>query len=252
MKSSLYNDVLLFIPCYKAEITLSFLFDRLPKDMFSCREIIICDDASPDNTFREAEKIKRRYSNVKIFRHSKNMGYGGNQKFAYNYAIKNKFTYVMMLHGDLQYAPEEAPYLLKKIVEGNFDMLFGSRIKGNPIKGGMPLWRFFGNKFLTSVENLLFGMRLSEFHSGYRIYRCSSLEHIKFKEFTNDYHFDTQMLVAFHEIKFKIGETKISTNYGEFSHNISFLRAVLYGFQIIRLALFYRLNKMFNISQQLR
>ncbi len=244
MKSSYYTNTLIFIPAYKAEKTLSLLFERLPKEIFSSREILICDDASSDNTFEEAKNIKKQYGNkIRIIKHEINKGYGGNQKFAYRYAIENDFDYVAMLHGDLQYAPEELSNLMHDIISNNADVVFGSRITGKPIKGGMPMWRYLGNKILTYFENFIMGMNLSEFHSGYRVYNCNALKKIDFIKFTDNYYFDTQMLIAFHKDNLKIREVTISTNYGKFAHNISFLKAVWYGINIIRLSINYRFNK---------
>lgn len=246
MNYSLYKNTLLFIPAYKAQNTLIPLFERIPKEVFRCKQILISDDASKDRTFYIAKQIKNKYdSNIKVVTHKVNNGYGGNQKFAYTYAIENGFQYVIMLHGDLQYAPEEIPKLLK-FLHNNYDMVFGSRILGDPISGGMPIWRFLGNKFLTKFENIMFSMRLSEFHSGYRAYNCKKLKEINFNKYSNNYYFDTQILVAFHEKGFRIGEVKISTNYGGFAHNISFPKAILYGIQIIKFALLYRMKRIFR------
>ena len=175
------TKLLIFIVAYNAEKTIESVIKRIPKFLFKKfnLEIIIIDDASTDSTFKISKKIKKfNKSNfkLKIFRNPINQGYGGNQKIGYYYAIKNNFDYVVLLHGDGQYAPEQLPKLLKGIAINKFDVVIGSRMisKKRALKGGMPLYKLVGNIILTQIQNLLLGSKLAEFHSGYRIYSVKS------------------------------------------------------------------------------
>jgi glycosyltransferase involved in cell wall biosynthesis len=153
--------------------------------------------------------------NLKIFKNAKNFGYGGSQKLAYAYAIKQGYDMVVMLHGDAQYAPEKLPVMIEKMEKDkSIDLLFGSRMTGDPLKGGMPLHRYWGNKILTWFQNILLGTKISEFHSGYRIFRTSSLKKIPFHLCDSYYHFDTEIIIQFLNKGLKIDEVTIDTYYG--------------------------------------
>lgn len=237
------KKILIFIPTYNASKTLPIVLDRIPEDFKKGNaEIFISDDASHDNThligigYKEVTGI----NNLKIHRNEKNKGYGGNQKFAYQYAIDNGFDLVVMLHGDAQYAPEMIPMLLEPFENDNADMVFGSRMRGKPLQGGMPFYKFLGNKFLTYVENKVLGLKLSEYHSGYRIYSCSALKKIPFELLSNDFHFDTEILVQFKIADLKIFEVPIPTHYGDERCHVN---VVSYGLNILRTMLEYWMHK---------
>lgn len=212
------KKILIFIPTYNAARTLPFLIDRIPDTLKrKVKEILVADDASKDNSHLIAIGYKKQKGmrNLKVIKHEKNKGYGGNQKFAYQYAIDNGFDIVVMLHGDAQYAPEMIPELLEPLEDEKVDMVFGSRMKGNPLKGGMPLWKFIGNKITTKIENLVLGLNLSEYHSGFRLYSCKALKKIPFRRCSDYFDFDTDILIQFKLAGLKIGEKKIPTHYGD-------------------------------------
>ena len=202
---------------YRAVSTLDKVLDLIPPQaMRMVDEIFILDDASDDNTYYAAlgynslKKIKK----LRIYKNPKNLGLGGNQKKAFNYAIKNGFDILALLHGDNQYDPRYLPALLKPLIEDKADFVFGSRMHGHPLKGGMPLYKFLGNKFLTFAENLLLGMNLSEYHSGYRLFNVHALEKIPFERNSDDFHFDTEIIIQFKIAGIKIAELPIPTYYG--------------------------------------
>lgn len=245
MKNIIKNKkVAIFIPAYEHTKTLPSVIDRIPDKIKekSC-EIFVIDDASSDNTYLLAKgyKLDRKLDKLNIYKNEKNKGYGGNQKIAYNYAIKKNYDIIAMLHGDGQYAPELLPKLLKSLEEGKADMVFGSRMRGNPLRGGMPLYKFLGNKFLTFIENFILGTNLSEFHSGYRLYNVHALKKIPFQLNSNDFHFDTDIIIQFIEKKMKIVEEPIPTYYGG---EISYVNVIQYGWNVIKSVLEYKLHKL--------
>src|SRR6185295_1038348 len=168
--------VLIFIVAYNAEKTIQDVLRRVPAELQRHdTEVLIIDDASQDRTFERGEEFRRLGETpfkVTVLFNPVNQGYGGNQKVGFHYAIDNGFDYVVLLHGDGQYAPECLPMLLQPLVDGKADAVFGSRMltDNGALKGGMPLYKFAGNKILTTYQNFMLGSKLSEFHSGYRLY----------------------------------------------------------------------------------
>ena len=238
--------IAIFIPAYKAATTLISVIERIPsKTKIFVREIYIFDDCSPDNTYyvglgyKHESKIKK----FNIYKNKKNLGYGGNQKLGYNYAIKRKYDIAVMLHGDAQYAPEYIPKLIKPLIENKADMVFGSRMVGNPLNQGMPLWKYLGNRFLTFFENRALNMNLSEYHSGFRAYNLHALKEVQFEDCPDDYGFDTDIIIKLVVKKKRIAEISIPTHYGPESHQISFTRSLYYGYSIFKSLLKYKLNK---------
>lgn len=212
------TKIAIFIPAYNVGLTIATVLDRIPASLKKeVKEIFIIDNNSKDNTVITAleHKEKNNLHNLKVIQNKENKGYGGSQKIAYRYAIEQGYDVVVMLHGDAQYAPEFIPQLLEPIIHGTADLVFGSRINGDPLKGGMPYWRYGGNRIMTAIENIVLGTHLSEFHSGYRVYRCSALRKIPFELCSNDYYFDSQILVQFIAAKMKIQEAPIPTYYGK-------------------------------------
>lgn len=215
--------IAIYIPAYNAAATIPKVLDRIPQELKqSVEEIFVVDNASEDNTHLVA--IGYGHLNdlptLKVFRQESNLGYGGSQKWAYRYCIERAFDAVVMLHGDAQYAPEKITYLLEPIVNGDADLVFGSRIAGDPLKGsldgrGMPLHRYLGNRFLTGVQNRVLGWNLSEYHSGFRVYRCSALRYVGFEQCSDYYHFDTEILIRFRMHDRKVVERPIPTYYGK-------------------------------------
>jgi glycosyltransferase involved in cell wall biosynthesis len=213
--------LLIFIIAYQAEATLRRVLERIPArvfDMLTC-EILVVDDASKDRTFEIGCEYRDAHPEVPltVLRNAFNQGYGGNQKVGYGYALANGFDFVAMVHGDGQYAPEELPKLIEPLMAGRADAVFGSRMlhRFGALKGGMPLYKFVGNKILTQFQNTLLGANLSEFHSGYRLYSVAALRKVPFHLNSNDFHFDTEIIIQLLNAKLRIVELPIPTYYGD-------------------------------------
>jgi glycosyltransferase involved in cell wall biosynthesis len=213
--------LLVFIIAYYAEETLTSVLERVPRSIFKdydC-EILVVDDASGDRTSEIGRAYKAAHPEIAmtVLRNEFNQGYGGNQKVGYAFAIRERFDFVAMVHGDGQYAPEELPRLVAPLVEGRADAVFGSRMmtRLGAIKGGMPLYKFVGNRILTNIQNLMLGTRLTEFHSGYRIYSVAALKKISYRLNSNLFHFDTEIIVQLLNAGQRIVELPIPTYYGD-------------------------------------
>ncbi len=238
---------LILITAFNVEKIIEEVILRLPKKLKESHinaEILIIDDASDDNTLKKIISIRDKYQDYKItcLSNKVNLGYGGNQKIGYYYAIKNNFDYVVLLHGDGQYAPEKILDMLNPLINNQADAVQGSRMikKTDALRGRMPLYKFFGNIGLTLIQNFLIGLNLSEYHSGYRSYRVSALKEIPFRLNSNQFHFDTQILIQLSLVKKKIYEISIPTFYGG---EISSLNSVKYGFAILKTTIIYFLQK---------
>jgi len=221
MPNSKKSRVLVFVIAYCAETTLRAVLERVPASLFKeydC-EILVVDDASQDRTFDVGRLYQEGHPDVPmtVLRNEYNQGYGGNQKVGYSFAIAERFDIVAMVHGDGQYAPEELPRLVAPLREGTADAVFGSRMidRRAALRGGMPLYKYVGNKVLTAAQNALLGTKLSEFHSGYRIYSVDALKRIPFLLNSNDFHFDTEIILQLLNAKAKILELPIPTYYGD-------------------------------------
>ncbi len=236
---------LIFIVAYNHEKFITGVLERLPKNINqkNC-EILIIDDASKDKTFNTALNWKKNNQNIeiKILKNPINLGYGGNQKIGFQYAIENKFTNLVLLHGDGQYAPEIIIKLLDFHIQNYNDLTLGSRMinKKNALKGRMPIYKFIGNIILTFFQNKILSSNLSEFHTGYRVYRVEKLKKINFYLNTNEYHFDTQTIIQFLMNKFNIGEYPIPTYYGD---EISYVNGLKYAYNVIKESLKFRFQK---------
>ena len=213
--------LLIFIVAYNAETTIEKVLNRIPQSLATAGdvEILIIDDFSRDDTFVSGLRYQQRDSVFKItvLRTPENQGYGGNQKLGYRYAIDHGFDIVALVHGDGQYAPEELPKLLGPLVRNEADAVFGSRMidKKGARQGGMPLYKWIGNQVLTAFQNRVLGTRLSEFHTGYRLYSTAALAKVPFEKNTNDFHFDTEIIIQFVLGKLHIAELPIPTFYGD-------------------------------------
>src|SRR3989344_3903874 len=235
--------VLILVVAYNAENTIKKLLDRIPKETLEVTsEILIADDSSQDKTSELALEYKNQHkmNKIQVVRHEKNKGYGGNQKWGYNYAIKNNFDVVVMIHGDSQYPPEQINELIKPIEEGKADFMFGSRITGDPLGGGMPLYKFVANRFLTILENFVLRTKLTEFHSGFRAYNVHTLAELPLHEDYDGYHFDSEIIMQLAIAKKSIGEITIPTYYGDEKCHVPGVR---YGLSILRLLSQYLLHK---------
>jgi len=214
--------VLVFVVAYNAEETIKSVLSRIPARLADDYEveILAIDDSSHDRTFEIGHSIELNGSlafPLHVLFNPKNQGYGGNQKIGYHYAITHGFDFVALIHGDGQYAPEALPELLKPLSDGKADAVFGSRMldRGAARQGGMPLYKFLGNKILTRFQNRMLRTNLSEFHSGYRIYSIAALQKIPFDRNTNDFHFDTEIIIQLIKAGQRISELPIPTYYGD-------------------------------------
>jgi len=228
--------VLIFVVAYNAEKTIESVLDRIPASLrLPNVEVLIIDDSSKDATF--ATGLKREVPTgdfrITVLRTPTNQGYGGNQKLGYRYAIDHGFDIVALLHGDGQYAPEKLPDLLEPFYTRNADAVFGSRMirKADALKGGMPTYKWIGNQVLTAFQNRMLGTRLSEFHSGYRLYATRALRQIPFERNSNDFHFDTDIIVQLHYAGLTIEEIPIPTFYGD---EICHVNGIKYAWDIFR------------------
>jgi glycosyltransferase involved in cell wall biosynthesis len=238
--------VAIFIMAYEAVRTLISAYERIPDSLKKeAAEIYVIDDASKDNTYWAGigYKLLHNIPNLNVYRNPCNLGYGGNQKRGLRHAIEKGYNIVVVLHGDVQYAPERIPDLIQPILEGQADMVFGSRMTDRPLQGGMPLYKFVANKFLTAVANWMLGLQLSEYHSGFRAYSCEALKQVPFERCTDHFHFDTQILIQFKEKGMRIAEVPVPTHYGPESHQVGFWASVGYGLGILLSLLEYRLHK---------
>jgi glycosyltransferase involved in cell wall biosynthesis len=210
----------IFIIAYNAVNHLIKTLQRIPAEVWEqVEEVFVIDDCSNDNTYYAAlgYKLHEGVDKLKVYRNQSNQGYGGNQKVGYQYAIEQGFDIVALVHGDGQYAPEVLGDLLTPLVKGDAEMVFGSRmaVPGAARAGGMPLYKYWGNRILTGIQNYLTGLHLSEYHSGYRLYAVDALKKIPFQSFTNTWHFDTQIILALAEREARIVELPIPTYYGD-------------------------------------
>jgi glycosyltransferase involved in cell wall biosynthesis len=213
--------LLIFVIAYCAERTLTSVLERIPCSIFrdyDC-EVLVVDDASGDRTNEIGRAYRSAHPEIAmtVLRNEYNQGYGGNQKVGFAFAIREGFDFVAMIHGDGQYAPEELPRLVAPLREGRADAVFGSRMmtRFGAIKGGMPLYKFLGNRILTRTQNLLLGTNLTEFHSGYRVYSVAALQKLPYRLNTNVFHFDTEIIIQLVNARQRIVELPIPTYYGD-------------------------------------
>lgn len=214
--------IMILVVAYDAESTLAQVLDRIPPEVLKkVEQIVVFDDASRDSTYKVGQAYREgdhpASEKLRVFRNPVNLMYGGNQQRGYLYALEHGFDIVVLLHGDGQYAPEVMDRLLQPLERGEAEMVMGSRmmVPGAARKGNMPLYKYLGNKVLTTLENALAGTRLSEFHSGYRAYRVDALRQIPVGRMTTNWHFDTQIILAFIRRGFRVIEVPIPTYYGD-------------------------------------
>ncbi len=212
--------LLIFIVAYYAEATILEVLRRIPEFEGYDAHVLLIDDGSKDRTFDLSEGVRKSGEYkcpMTVLANPANQGYGGNQKLGYHYAIENGFDIVALLHGDAQYAPEVLPSLLDPIARGEADVVLGSRmlVPWDALRGGMPLYKFAGNRILTWYENRALGSRLSEFHTGYKVCTTAALRRIPFELNSNVFHFDTEILIQFLRARCRIAEVPIPTHYGK-------------------------------------
>ena len=232
------KKVVVVLPAYNAALTLEQTYREIPFDLVD--EVILCDDASRDNTPELAKKIG--ISEVLV--HEQNKGYGGNQKTLYNRALELGADIVIMLHPDYQYTPRLIPAMVNIIGDELYDVVLGSRILGTgALKGGMPMYKYIANRFLTFTQNVLVDHKLSEYHTGYRAFSRKVLETINFNQNSDDFVFDNEMLSQIIYADFGIAEVTCPTRYFEEASSINFSRSVKYGLGVLRVSLTHFLQK---------
>ncbi|WP_205305010.1 bifunctional glycosyltransferase/class I SAM-dependent methyltransferase [Nocardioides sp. 616] len=233
------------VVAYNAAGTLVQTLSRLPQTFArTVDHIMVCDDASSDNTYEIGLRFKNgSHLPLTVVRHEKNLGYGGNQKAGYQWAIEHGLDIVVLLHGDGQYAPEHIEDLVQPLLDGEADAVFGSRMleRGSALSGGMPLYKYLGNKVLTKFENKLAGLELSEWHSGYRAYRVGALAELDLSSYSDDFDFDTEIILGLHDKGMRISEVPIPTYYGD---EICYVNGMKYARDVTRDVISFRLNKM--------
>ncbi|MFZ9726163.1 MAG: glycosyltransferase family 2 protein [Ilumatobacteraceae bacterium] len=235
----------ILVVAYEASATLESVLNRIPSDFRSTlHTILVCDDASSDDTYQVGMRVKQSRPDLplEVIRRPVNLGYGGNQKAGYRWMIDHGLDVVVLLHGDGQYAPEFLPLMVAPIVDGRADVVFGSRMleRGAALRGGMPKYKFVGNKILSFLQNRIAGVSLSEWHSGYRAYSVASLARVGFELNADYYDFDTQIILQMIESNQRILEIPIPTFYGD---ELSRVNGIRYGWRILKHTLRWRRSR---------
>jgi glycosyltransferase involved in cell wall biosynthesis len=231
------KKVIVVLPAYNAALTLEKTYSEIPMNLVD--EVILCDDASRDNTVELARRIGIQH----VLVHEKNKGYGGNQKTLYNKALALGGDIIIMLHPDYQYTPKLIPSMVNIIGEDLYPVVLGSRILGRgALAGGMPVYKYIANRFLTFSQNLLVNYKLSEYHTGYRAFSRDVLEGINFNANSDDFVFDNEMLSQIIYAGFHIAEVTCPTKYFEEASSINFKRSMKYGMGVLRVSLNHRLS----------
>lgn len=228
------------MPAYNAENTLLKTYEEVMAQGI-VDVVILVDDASPDNTAKVAASLPR----TKVFVHEHNLGYGGNQKTCYRLALEENADIVIMVHPDYQYTPKLIPAMASLISNGLYHCVLGSRILGGyALKGGMPPWKYIANRFLTFVENVLIGAKLSEYHTGYRAFSRELLLRLPLKNNSDDFVFDNQMMAQIIWFGYTVAEVSCPTKYFAEASSINFRRSLKYGLECLAVGLKFRLAKM--------
>ena len=232
------KKITIVMPAYNAAKTLRDTYDRIPKNIFS--EVILVDDASHDDTYVQAKDL-----GIVAIRHQHNLGYGGNQKTCYTEALRRGTDVVVMIHPDGQYDPAFLEHIVDPIISGKADIVLGSRMfhRKNALSGGMPRYKYAANIFLTYMENLVLGQDLSEYHTGYRAYSRHFLETVPFMRNSNNFVFDTEVLVQAVHFGLRIDEIPVSTRYFTEASSVGFKQSVIYGTQTLLVLAKYLLHK---------
>jgi len=233
------RKVVVVMPAYNAASTLEMTFKEVPHDIVD--EIVLVDDHSRDDTVKVAERLGIRH----VIEHEQNRGYGGNQKTCYERALGLGADIVVMLHPDYQYTPKLIRSMVSLLAEDVYDIALGSRILGTgALVGGMPLYKYVSNRFLTSFENVLIGQKLSEYHTGFRAYTRRVLETLPFQQNSDDFIFDNEFLVQAHYWGFRIAEVTCPTKYFPEASSINFSRSLKYGLLCCSTAMKFRLQRL--------
>jgi len=231
------KKIVVVMPAYNAANTLRQTYTDLPHDLVD--DVILVDDASVDGTARLAAEL-----GIKTIIHAENKGYGANQKTCYREALRQGADIVVMVHPDYQYSPKLVTAMASMIVSGHYDVVLGSRILGGgALKGGMPFYKYVANRFLTFFENLFLGVKLSEYHTGFRAFTREVIQSLPLDKNSDDFVFDNEMLAQSAYFGFRIGEISCPARYFEEASSINFSRSVTYGFGVLGTTMKYVLNK---------
>ena len=231
------KKIVVIMPAYNAEKTLEKTYREIPFEIVD--DVILVDDASSDCTSEIAKSM-----GIRTIIHETNLGYGANQKTCYRAALELGADITIMVHPDYQYTPKLIPALASMIAYGEFDAVLGSRILGvGALQGGMPLYKYISNRFLTLIENFLLGHKLSEYHTGYRAFSREVLERLPLEQNSNDFLFDNQMLAQIIWFGYRIGELSCPTKYFEEASSINFRRSFVYGLGVLKTSVQFRLQK---------
>jgi glycosyltransferase involved in cell wall biosynthesis len=236
----MYNNkkVIVVMPAYKAALTLEKTYREIPFDLVD--DVILVDDHSPDNTSEVAKSLGIKH----VIRHDINKGYGGNQKTCYTKALELGADIVIMVHPDYQYTPLLLPAMITIIGNELYPVVFGSRILGKgALKGGMPMYKYIANRFLTLFQNIMLSQKLSEYHTGYRAFSREVLEKVPFMKCDDDFVFDNEMIAQIFWKGFEIAEVTCPTKYFDEASSINFARSSKYGLGVLRVSMRYRLAK---------
>ena len=232
------SKIVIVMPAYNAAQTLQKTINSIPKNSYD--EILLVDDDSKDDTVKIAKEL-----GLKVIKHNKNLGYGANQKTCYKTALEMSADIIVMVHPDYQYDPRLVPFLVGLIEQDICDVMFANRIRTRKeaLKGGMPCYKYFFNRFLTILENIILGLNLGEYHTGYRAYSRKVLESINFEANSDDFVFDQHIVVQIALAGFRIGDIPVPTKYFPEASSINFKRSVKYGFGILWILVKYILHK---------
>jgi glycosyltransferase involved in cell wall biosynthesis len=231
------HKVVVVMPAYNAARTLRMTSAELPRDVVDL--VIVVDDGSSDETIQIAHNL-----GLELFVHNRNYGYGANQKTCYREALKAGATIIVMVHPDYQYDPTLLPQIIEPIENGRADVVLGSRLlEGNAMQQGMPWWKYFSNRFLTALENWMFGLKLSEYHTGYRAYRREALESVNIDMNSDNFIFDQEIMAQFVELNLQVAEVPVPTRYFPQASSASFIQSSIYGLSILWLLLRLQLHR---------
>jgi glycosyltransferase involved in cell wall biosynthesis len=246
------KKVLIVLPAYNAAKTIEKTYKAIPMDYVD--DVLLVDDKSRDETVQIAKQL-----GINTISHIENRGYGGNQKTCYKYGLETNADIIIMLHPDYQYTPKLIPVMIEMILTGEFDAVFASRILGGKaLKQGMPIYKYYSNRILTFIQNMLLGAKLSEYHTGYRAYSRKVLSSIPFESNSDGFVFDNELIAQVLYKGYNVGEITCPTKYESDSSSINFFNSLKYGLGCLKVSILYRLNKLklaksalFNFSEKL-